>query len=660
MPDLESDVIGQVARLPLKPTTNNSLLPLHEAISNSLHAIHDRFGDKHSAEKGQIKVEVIREITSDSGEATVIGFIVSDNGVGLNKDNYRSFRTPFSQHKLKRGGKGIGRLGWLKVFRSINVKSQFKDGTKVEAIDFDFILRDKNQIELKPQPDIIKGHLGTTVRLTNFAEAFASRCPSDVDTIVQCIIGHFLPIFAGDKSPQITVHDHAVVDVREEFKSKIVDSSEVMIDVEIEGEKHPIIVRHMKCLKDIRPRGGSNNWLCLCANDRGVKEFGIDDQIGLKRLDDEMIYVGTVTGDFLDAHVNPQRTDFIFDAEEGRAIRRQVAASVKAYLGKYIDDALALKKNIATEMIRKNPQYLYLFAELDEFVRSLQPNSNNEELIFVEMSQNRFRRQRKFNGVKREIERAPEYSDAVAQKVEEYKQFIQEDKKGTLAEYVAKRKAVLDLLDTLRGFNDEGDGRQHLEDAVHQLICPMRVNSHELSIDDHNLWILDDRLAFFNFFASDKTIKSYVDSDSTREPDVAVLYDSCLAWRESERMTDTVILIEFKRPGLETYTDKNDPFLQLMDYVSLFKSGKTVRDRSGKVISNVSVNTAFHCYIVADLTAGLRKRLRGRFDPTPDNKGLFGYTRNPDTYSEVIPYDKLFLDAQARNAIFFEKLGLNG
>lgn len=57
MADLRSDVIGQVARLPLKPSEANALLPLYQAISNSLHAITERFGDDGLAEKGRIDIE---------------------------------------------------------------------------------------------------------------------------------------------------------------------------------------------------------------------------------------------------------------------------------------------------------------------------------------------------------------------------------------------------------------------------------------------------------------------------------------------------------------------------------------------------------------------------------------------------------------------------
>ena len=657
MADLESDVIGQVARLPLRPSEANALLPLHEAISNSLHAIHDQFGDTQHAELGKIDINILRGDEQD-GDAPVVGFVITDNGIGLNEDNYNSFRTPFSLHKQKKGGKGVGRLGWLKIFNKINVKSQYINGSGLEAIEFDFILREKNQIDMKETTvSIARGH-GTRVQMTGFHSAYGSRCPNKTDVIVQRIIGHFLPIFAGNKSPQILLRDREVVDIRKVFRSKIKISEEALLDVDINGEQQIITVRHMKCDKSIRPRGSINNWLCFCANDRGVKEYGIDEQIGLKSLDGKDIYIGTVIGNYLDSHVNPQRTDFIFDTEESKAIRRQAANSIRDFLKDYIDAALTQKKKITLEIIHKYPQYLYLKSEIDEFVIGLKANSNNEEQIYLEMSQHRYRRQRRFNGVKVDIEKAPAYDTAIAEKIEEYKDYIIEDNKGTLAEYVARRKAVLDLLDTLRGFNGHEHNKYHLESAIHQLICPMRIDSNQVSIDDHNLWILDDRLAFYNFFASDLPIKSFVNADTSREPDIAFFYDSCIAWRENERFCDTVILVEFKRPGLEVYTDKNDPFMQLMDYVSLFKTGKTVRDRDGKIISGIGHNTAFHCYIIADLTEGLKKRLRGHFESTPDRKGLFGYTRNPDTYTEVIPYDKLLFDAQARNAIFFSKLGL--
>ena len=338
-------------------------------------------------------------------------------------------------------------------------------------------------------------------------------------------------------------------------------------------------------------------------------------------------------------------------------IRRQVASSIRKFLEIDIAKIRAQKKHIALDIIKKNPQYLYIKDEIDMFIDGLQPNSNTEEAIFLEMSQNRFRRQRKFNGIGSDIAKAPSYDEAIAEKISEYKKYILDDNKGTLAEYVTKRKSVLDLLDKLRGFNT--DRENYLEEAIHKLICPMRVESGELLIDDHNLWILDDRLAFYNFFASDRTIKSFTDIESCREPDIAFFYDSCVAWRESDRLVDTVILVEFKRPGLDTYSDKNDPIMQLLDYVSLFKSGKAIKDRKGNTISGIGANTAFHCYIIADLTDGLQRRLRGRFVHTPDKKGMFGYTQNPDTYTEVIPYDKLLFDAHARNAIFSDKLGIN-
>jgi hypothetical protein len=286
MADLHSDVVGQVARLPLKPSETNALLPLYEAVSNSLHAIGERFGDDGLAEKGRIDIEVLRDELED-GSTPVTDFVVTDNGIGLNEENFVSFCTPFSQHKISRGGKGVGRLGWLKVFRHITVESAYTNGDVLERRAFDFVLRESNQVDDKRPTSAAPKEPGTTVHLSEFAGSFGARCPVRTDTIVQRVIGHFLPVFAGDKSPQIYLHDNGVIDLRSEFKDKIKASQERLIEVEIEDEKQPILIRHMKCDKSIRPRGSVNNWMCFCANDRGVKEYGIDEQIGLKSLDGE-------------------------------------------------------------------------------------------------------------------------------------------------------------------------------------------------------------------------------------------------------------------------------------------------------------------------------------------------------------------------------------
>ena len=113
-----SDPIGRINNLSLAPSPKNTLQPMFEALMNSIHAIGERFGNDRLA-SGVIDIEMTK---NDEGSYT--GFIITDNGIGLNLDNMISFRKSDSMKKVKFGGKGVGRLLWLKVADKVGISSK--------------------------------------------------------------------------------------------------------------------------------------------------------------------------------------------------------------------------------------------------------------------------------------------------------------------------------------------------------------------------------------------------------------------------------------------------------------------------------------------------------------------------------------------------------
>lgn len=159
MATLKSDIIGRVARLPIRPSERGALLPLMEAVSNSIQSVTDVYG-QDTSKKGAISITILR---SDNDEDNaIVGFEVEDNGAGFNEDNYKSFLTPDSRLKQKRGGKGVGRLAWLKVFNAISIVSTYREGKKHFRRSFGFQLTEDNQVpggEAEPVPPTIsKNH----------------------------------------------------------------------------------------------------------------------------------------------------------------------------------------------------------------------------------------------------------------------------------------------------------------------------------------------------------------------------------------------------------------------------------------------------------------------------------------------------------------------
>lgn len=656
------DLAGRVRNVGLPANPTNALVPLFEAVSNAIHAVEARWEDK-ATEAGEVIVTVHRR--DDEEESHVIGFTITDNGIGLTEENWRSFRTSDSPLKLTRGGKGVGRLAWLKAFANCQIVSTFADGEAIMQRSFAFSLKAANAIQdhlLVVAP--VGSSQKTEVRLAPFEMSFEAHCPKKTSTIAAKLVGHFLPYLVVEKAPQIVLIDgDEVVDLRSYYANNQVRNTVdiVTLTVDLVDGPQEFHVYHTLLKKQLKFLENGLHWMFYAGNQRVARQDAIDGQLGLRYVGDanDCVYVGLVGGPFLDDHVNQERTSFTFDAEVQADIHKVALASTRTFLSDFIDRIRAQQLETADRVIRENPQFLPFREALPEFVNnSLSLNTQGEEDIYVEFSRRKLRHKRRLDGQIRSLRAG--LSESFESDVEQITKALNEEKKGSLAEYVVRRKAILDLLDSSLAFKDMEKRRYYREEVIHELIVPLRSNSEDLDYTQHNLWILDDRLSFYTFFRSDRPLHTFVEgAESRREPDLTVVYDQALAFRR-EGQDEPVIIIEFKRPGRDDFDGNSNPVTQVLDYVDLFRNGASVVGKDGRLIKPISQATRFICYVVADFTPSLLKVIRTTpaNNPTADGRGYFGVSTQHNATIEVLPYEKVLDDARIRNEAFFRHLGL--
>ncbi len=226
-------------------------------------------------------------------------------------------------------------------------------------------------------------------------------------------------------------------------------------------------------------------------------------------------------------------------------------------------------------------------------------NTQGEEEIFLDLSRRKLRAKRQLDGQLKTLRE--EGPDSVQGSVEKITKALNDEKKSSLAEYIVRRKAIFDLLDSSLAFKEPEKRKHYKEEVIHELIVPLRSNSEDLDYNQHNLWILDDRLAFYSFFRSDKPFATFTEGDSGREPDLAIIFEQSLAFRR-EGLDEPVVIIEFKRPGRTDYDGNSNPVTQILEYVDLFRAGVAVKDKNGKLIKPITVATRFVCFVIADFS----------------------------------------------------------
>src|SRR5690554_6379336 len=107
-----------------------------------------------------------------------------------------------------------------------------------------------------------------------------------------------------------------------------------------------------------------------------------------------------------------------------------------------------------------------------------------------------------------------------------------------------------------------------LEEDLHNLIFTMRADTENIPSEYHNLWLLDERLTFHSFTASDTQLRinKKLESGSQKEPDLFV-YDVACAPSDNPDKINSLVLFEFKRPGRDMNTSKDKKLdTQLEEY----------------------------------------------------------------------------------------------
>jgi hypothetical protein len=639
---MKFDIEGRINNLRVPSNRTGLSYSIYEAVSNAVHAIEERFGVDEFARRGVITVSI-----EFDKEKNLKHIAVLDNGIGLNQKHLKSFETCDTREKRSIGGRGVGRLIWAKVFQSILVRSVYEVGLdKCEEVSFAFDPRQEDSlvgVKYSPAP---VDEVGTKIILGGIRpdqNAAIGKGP-----LTRQLCHHFFPMFIAGGMPKLIA---AIGPTPRDIGSFLAQRVEKEKQETAQLEAHEIgdlEITHVYAEKNISQ--GFSNAILLAAQGRVVETIEIADKFALSGLQNGKAYICVVRGKFLDEHVDQERTSFKISQSELSAVRDAALEAAERFLEPHIRKLKSEQKTVVVDILQEHPQLAVSVENVDEYVKKLTPGMSAEDIgksLFTVL----YRHEKK---IKAEIKTISESQIDQQPQIDALVKKVNDDARRRLAEYTIKRHQIIQLARSLLRYGDEEKKTYQWEKAVHEIICPMGKMLTNKEYDDHNLWLVDDLLSYYSFFASDKAMSAFGIEGERKEPDLIFL--NPYGFRR-EGTSDPVVIVEFKRPGDEQLS--SDPVDQVLEYVEKLRS-KTVRDQDGEVVSEISENTPFECIILCDLTEGAKKRFKRSLaqNPTPDGLGFYGFSPNHRASIRVLSYKKVFRDAEIRNKSFFDKLGL--
>lgn len=648
---------------------SNVYTPIIEAIVNSIQSIVSK-----GIENGKIEIVLHREnaLEFDTSKPNIKTIEVRDNGLGFSQQNRDSFDTFYSELKKDIGGKGFGRFMFVKYFNTVKVESVFKNELETLALrkftfgkEFEIIVNEK--VEETKAVDTY-----TNLILEGLKEGHLFD--KQIETISKKILERTLIFFINSafKCPTIIIKEqdnsHSII-----LNDYLTGRNEIQLfksdTFTLADEKNNQDFSFTTKIFKIYYPGSQKSKISLTGHNREVTDTSLykyvpefEDDFFDKDAETETkknyIIKTYVLGEYLDTNVSIERETFDFPKDSTSMffpftqvdIERKASEITKTAFGEDIQVRSDKKHQIIRDYVTTSaPWHKSYLSELD--VSTISYNIK-EENIEIELQKVKFQKEQTTRAELKVLLSSTdtELNGRMAEAISK----ISEIGKSDLAHYVFNRKSVLEAFNQLLKRRDDGKGE--LEKDVHNLIFPMGKNTENCDYHDHNLWLLDERLVFSEYVASDKKISKK--KDALGEPDL-VVFDQKQSFRNGDNnFSNPLTIFEFKRPKRESYREEDDPVLQIGKYLKDIRAGKYEMPEGLEKIK-VNENTPVYGYVVCDLTEKIIEFAeKHQLIQSPDQEGYFGYHNGYKMYIEIISFKKLMNDATLRNKIFFKKLQL--
>ena len=652
----------------------NIYTPIIEAVVNGIEAIDDaKVTDK------KITVTLIRDqqvginygATIEEQTPAVVSVKISDNGIGFTNENLNAFNYIYTEAKADRGGKGFGRFVFLKYFKRAKITSVYKDNGDTKKRFFDFINADIFTQNNKIEPTT-EHSTGTEVFLESLYDEHFNKLDKRLETISRKLLEYLLVYFTLDNytCPTITVVD-------EQFGKSIVlntyinnkDGIYKLLDKDFE-----LISDDGKDKQNFKAKifkinyGESRSSINLVANNRQVTDIALYEYI--PEFKDDFYDVNTndkgekiskgytikayVSGSYLDSNVSETRDYFLFHKHHKTLYLKHSQADIEKVAANIAKEAVSSEVKVRQEKkkarVREyvNSQAPYHRSYLDKLDYSVLPIDCSDEEIDSALQKTKFLIETSTKNTIKGILDTDKFE--FNKKFKETVDSITGLGESELSHYVVLRKLVLELFKRSLSWDDKQQFDK--EKVIHDIIFPTKTDSDSIPYEQHNLWIVDEKLCFHEYLASDKPLNT-----KDERPDI-IIFDKKIPLRNGDDLANPIVVVEFKKPQREEYSAEDNPLKQIANYVDKIRK-KDFKTPEGRTI-NVNENTPAFGYLICDLTKKIHEFCND-FDLTlsPDNQGYFGYHKGYKIYFEVISFDKLVKDAEQRNKIFFKKLHIN-